>query len=783
LTESTQASPHPEDRRAAWRRGALAGLFATVAAALGVYAYAFAFTTFRLQDDEGYFILALRAYRSGHALYDRIDTIYGPFYFQATSAIFTLFSAPIDNVGARWFTIAAWLATSLVACRYVARATESFLAGIVAFALSFAVLASLVSGPLHPGGLDALLLASIALASLGFSANERATKALVACGALAAALTLSKLNAGAFALLAFAAIFARFSLRGRASVLVRFAVHAFACLLPFVLMRTRLGDAQFLRFALVVSLSLAPLCFLGRLAARERPSNRAPIDEGEEGDDVDDGDDSGYSEGSARDARLRILPFIIGAAFVTLAVIGIALFQGTTWSGLARSLVLGTLRFPGAPFVYAPEFAFGPELVLAIAAIPIVFCARARWMAWFGATGRALFELACGAAMIVLACGLPAAAMRALPLVWIAAVPRDDARGDIIPRTTLAWLVVLEALHAFPVAGNQAVLFAFLVPVAGSCVVCRALRDIPRLAAIAPAWRAVAAAALVLALAFLHPTFATAPVLAKQFRSAVPLELPGAESVRLSERRAAELQWVAKNLDRNATTFVGAPGLHSFYVWSRVAPPVPFFTNAWILFFDDSKQEELVRALLASPRPCVVRNRAAIEFWTGASLLADGPFSRMLERDFRAAGSVGEYELMLPRAAEADLVCSILPEPAPSALHARFAVDRVLRLALPPLNGVRIARVVLYDARRKLDVFDSSAPPEQSGVSLVDNHGDQVLRPGSLALVDLSLESSLYLIDPGASVEPSPDSALVRAYDEHGRVVARLLMPNGLRRP
>ncbi len=774
MTESTQASPHPEDRRAAWRRGALACLFATVVAALGVYAYAFAFTTFRLQDDEGYFILALRAYRSGHALYDRIDTIYGPFYFQAASAIFTLFSAPIDNIGARWFTIAAWLATSLVACRYVVRATESFFAGIVAFALSFAVLASLVSGPLHPGGLDALLLAAIALASLGFRANVRATKALVACGALAAALTLSKLNAGAFALLAFAAIFARFSLRGRTSALVRFAVHAFACLLPFVLMRTRFDDAQFVRFALVVSLSLAPLCFLGRLAARERTSTRAPIDVGDAGD---------VGEDRAHDARLRILPFIIGAAFVTLAVIGIALFQGTTWNGLVRSLVLGTLRFPGAPFVYAPEFAFGPELVLAIAAIPIVFCARARWMAWLGATGRALFELACGVAMIVLACGLPAAAMRALPLVWIAAVPRDDARGDIIPRTILAWLVVLEALHAFPVAGNQAVLFAFLVPVAGLCVACRALRDIPRLDAIAPARRAVAAAALVLALAFVHPTFAAAPVLAKQFRSAVSLELPGAESLRLPERRAAELQWVAKNLDRNATTFVGAPGLHSFYVWSRVAPPVPFFTNAWILFFDDSKQEELVRALLASPRPCVVRNRAAIEFWTGASLLADGPFSRALERELRSAGSVGEYELMLPRAAEADLVCSILPEPAPSALHARFAVDRVMRLAFPPLNGVRIARVVLHDARRKLDVFDSSAPPVQNGASLVDDHGDQVLRPGSLALVDVSLETSLYLIDPGATVETAPDSALVRAYDEHGRVVARLLMPSGVRRP
>jgi hypothetical protein len=717
------------------------------------YAYAFSFTTFRIQDDEGYFLLALRAYRAGQALYDRIDTVYGPFYFQATDAALRLAQAAIDSASARWFTIAAWICTSLFLCRHLTRATGSFLTGILAYFFSFSLLGPLVSGPMHPGALDVMLLSAVVIATLGLREEGKRTLPLLLTGALLALLTLSKLNAGAFGFFAFAALFARFGARGRSGAAMRAAVSLALCAAPLVLIGSRLGDVQFLRFALIVSLSIVPLCFVGRL------------------------------DQEARDA-LPLLPFLFGAVGASAMVIGVCLFQGTTWSGLWRSLVLGTLGFSSVPFAYAPQISLGAEVVLALAAVPVVFCARASWMAWFSVIHRALFELVCGFAILALSLDLPVNCTRALPLVWLVAVPRAESRADLVPRTILAWLVVLESLHAYPVAGNQTVLFAVLVPVAGLWIVHDAWRALPsparELLSRGPRkW--IAATAVLFALGYWHALPRSVPVLAKQFRAAVPLDLPGTPGLRLPERRVSEMQWVAKNLEQNGRVFLGAPGLHSFYFWTSLTPPVPFYTNAWLLFFDAPKQEELVNALLAADRPCIVRNRAAIEFWTGASRLADGPARRAIDREFRSAGAVGEYELLLPNAATPDLVLSILSEPAPSALRERLGIDRALRLSFPAMPGIRVTRVVARDTRRNLDLIDSSDPESARRAALVDARGEMLLRPGSGDFIDLSARSPIYWIESADGPDLAPELTLVRAYDASGLIVARLLVPSAAR--
>jgi hypothetical protein len=753
--------------RSRWVRAATWALLLAVVALSGWLAYAFSFTTFRFQDDEGYFLLALRAYRAGRTLYGDIDTIYGPFYFEAVGGFFGLAHIPLNNDTARWFVLGAWVLACAGLFYFVRRLTGSVFAGTLAYFLAFPILSPLASAPLHPGVLIVLLLALLVLLTLGLREPARRTRVLAACGALTAAITLSKLNAGALLLIAFAAFFGRFAPRTRAGTCLRTGAALGLPLLPFVLMAAKLGDRDFRAFAWIVSLSLVPFSFLSALDSEEHSS----LSTREE-----------HSPPPMRRERssLSICAYLWGGAASTSVVLGMCLFAGSTWNGLWQSLVVGTLHFSGTVFLLPPQFEVGAELAIALAAIPILLCARMRWMNWLRPEARALIKLAGGLTILVLGSGDLSNGMRALPLVWLVAVPGSTPKRDLEVRALFALLVVLLALHAYPVAGNQAVQFAYLLPAVGLVTVWDSFHELPlygRVALSRTGWRAMGATAAIAAIALFHPVRVQAPRLMKQLSRGVSLELKGAEALRLSERRTAELEWMAENLEHHGETLLGIPGLHSFYFWTSLVPPVPFYPNTWVLFYDDAEQAKLAAALLASKRPCIVRNRAAIRFWTGKDVLAEGPMARAVEREFQSAGAVGEYELLLPRSTAPDLVLSILREPLPLPLRDRFRTDSAYRLTFPAMPGAHVARIALADPSQNLDLFDSATNAAEKHASIVNARGEDLLRGGASEFIDLSTRSDIFLVLPMSISELRPESALVRAYDASGRVLARLLMP------
>src|SRR5204863_4951588 len=110
MAARTERSHDRDASRARWMRAGTIVLGLAVVVLSAAYAYAFLCITFRIQDDEGYFLLALRAYRAGQPLYDRIDTIYGPFYFQVVDLCARLLRLPLDNDGARLFVLGTWVA-------------------------------------------------------------------------------------------------------------------------------------------------------------------------------------------------------------------------------------------------------------------------------------------------------------------------------------------------------------------------------------------------------------------------------------------------------------------------------------------------------------------------------------------------------------------------------------------------------------------------------------------------------------------------------------------------
>jgi hypothetical protein len=731
-----------EASRVAWRVAPRAAVLLGILAMAAVFGYAYLFTTFRLNDDQGYFLLALRAYHGGAALYDQIATIYGPFYFEITDGVFRLFHAAYDDDAARYYNLAIWILSALAVSRYVERVTHNLAASALACFLACFLMRDLGGCPLHPDALIVLLTALCALASVGLADPATEKRALLACGALTAALSLTKLNAGAFAVLAFATYFVRFSARSRTIVWRSIASAVLLALFPFALMARELGDPRIRELAVTIAFALVPLALLPLLDRGERSSP-------------------------------RIRWYLAGAFALTFAVLSVCWLRGTSSSGLWGTLIVGTIRFPGS-FVIPPQYAWGAEILVAAAAVPIFFL-RSRTSDGL----RALVKLAGGLTVLALCISSTLECFRALPLVWLVALPSNGARRSLDTRALLALLVVLESAHSYPIAAAQAIPFACLMPAVGAITVCDAWHDLPerwRSLASRTRWRWLGAVGTVGVLASFHSLRTTAPILVKQFEKSVPLELPGAESLRLYERRAAECQWVAANLRQNGDTFLAIPGLHSFYNWSSLVPPLAFYPNTWVIFYDDAREEDLVRALSASDHPCVLRDRAMIEFWTGKRDLRDGPVARLVRSSFRSAGIAGDYEILLPNSARADLVLSVSSEPAPSALRDRFAIDRAWRLSFPDLPGTRIARVVVRDTQRNRDLFDSDAPRPSDRVRLVNERGDDLLCDGART-IDLSSRSHVFMLGPTPSFALDAESALVRAYDEKGTVVARLLVP------
>jgi hypothetical protein len=729
-------------------RAASLALFIALVLATGWVARELLFVTFRLPDDEGYFLLALRARRAGAALYDDVDTVYGPFYFQLADVLSRVLHAPFDNVSARWFVLVLWIGAGVCVALYVARVTRSLSAAALAYFLSWFLMRELAGIPPHPTALVVGLLALLALATLGISDPARSGRAFFACGALTAALALTKLNAGVYALLAFALCFAEFAPRTRAAAALHALLAVLAVLFPFLLMQPLLGDPRVQELACTVSLSLAPLVLL-----------RAPDSESR--------------------SPPRIGLYLGGGAVVTLLVLGVCVVQGTHPVALWRSLVLGTLHFPGA-FVVPPRIERGVEILVAGAALPMFLLARSPRTPGARADRRILLKLAGGVAILALCLSSAAECLRALPLVWLVAVDGTSARRASDSRVLLALLVVFEALHGYPIAGSQAVPFAFLVPIIGLVTVIDAWRELPerwRSPFAHASWRRSFAAAALLALAWFHALRTNAPILARQISKSIPSELPGAQSVRMYERRAAECQWATANVRRNGATLFTAPGMHSFNVWSSLGTPVAFYPNTWILFYDARQEEELARALTASERPCVLRDSALIEFWTGRRELRDGALSRVLEREFVTVAAVGDLELMLPSSAHADLVLSVFDERAPPGVRERFGIDRVLRLSFPVLDGASVQRITVVDTLRNAVVADSSADAAELRACVVDADGECLLRAGSSGAIDLSRERPVFLITPERKLTFDARWNLVRAYDASGKVVARLLAP------
>jgi len=174
-------------------------------------------------------------------------------------------------------------------------------------------------------------------------------------------------------------------------------------------------------------------------------------------------------------------------------------------------------------------------------------------------------------------------------------------------------------LHAYPVARSQVQWGAFLLVAVGAICVFDGLRLLGRekLLTFVPA-------ALLLLVAI--PVVTTLTSSRRAYLVNEALALPGAHHVRLPPEQASKLRGVVRMLqERGCETYIGAPGMGSFYFWIRRDPPTGLNGTRWGYLFDRAMQEKVVRDLERVDRLCVVERGRIIAIWAQDSPVHPSP--------------------------------------------------------------------------------------------------------------------------------------------------------------
>jgi hypothetical protein len=599
-------------------RAALA--FAAVTLILVPVAYVSMFSSFKAYDDEGYFLLTLRGYVSGLALFTQLVTYYGPFFYEIMGGFFKLTGIAITTDSGRLLTLVIWLLAALAGGLVAYGLTRSVLLALGSQLLTFNLLAALTNEPMQTGGLLSLLLISLTLMAAHRSGKPRATAGLI--GVLVAAACLVKINVGAFA--AMAVVFALTgSMAGRWRRVLLPATGLILSVAPLALMHTLLDRPWVIDFALAVTFAAIALTIAVMAAGPKRLPAPAP------------------------------LLMIASGAVVAIAVVGVAMLGGTQLSDLANSLVVVAYRQP--LFYVLPLNAklwvviwAGASVALAVVVVGIRTGLSA------SPALSALARIAVGG--LTWGCVLlqPSALLiLAVPIVWVAALaPRDDSDSptDGYARLLLPALAVMESLQAYPVAGTQLSIASLaLVPV-GAITLNDGIRQLRACAAgrsrlrLIRAAESVAPAALFVSLAasmlWAFPAIAS-------FEAGRPLALPGAERLRVAPQQQIALRALSTSLSRDCTSFITMPGMPSLYIWTGQNAPAFLYDSAWIYVLDAAQQQSIVDQIRSVPGMCVVRNQAVVDFWAEGRPVPSRPLVDFIDTNFVDAGSYGDYELLV----------------------------------------------------------------------------------------------------------------------------------------
>ncbi len=381
-------------------------------------------------DDEGYVLWSLQSYFKEGGLYATVYSQYGPFIYALYHGIHTVFGLTFDSETGRWLTLFYWVGTSALTGWFTWRQTRSAIMAGGAISLTFGSLLVITSEPIHPGGLLTFLSAIGGVG--GAIAMERRDhrQFAVICGLVGAAMLLTKINVGAFFLIAAGSWMAMNSPNLKFSRGCLWLSAIGSLLVPYWLMQKLWPDPWVATFALIFSLSALSLLLL-------------------------------FKDTKIPTMGWKSWPIFVGTSgLMTAIVVGIISSRGTSLQELWHGIVTAPL---GQPVVYAHAINW-PQFIpwLSVGLFIVVLLAQARHPAWFAHVIVATRLLMVIGFFIqtygtIQNPGTSYTFLYGLPFVWLMLVPlhQHSNTPEKPARLWLGWVFIWQTLHAYPVAGSQ----------------------------------------------------------------------------------------------------------------------------------------------------------------------------------------------------------------------------------------------------------------------------------------------------------------------------------------
>jgi hypothetical protein len=616
-------------------------VYAGVAMAAAIAAYYAIFTNFAPYDDEGTLLVTVQAFAHGEVLYRDVYTPYGPFYYELFGGLFALTGKAVTTDASRSIVVVLWVATSLLYGVSVQRLTGRLALGAAGMIAAFAPLVVLANEPMHPQVLCVLLLGGITLLTVLGSARNPARWGAVT-GALLAALVLTKLNLGAYAVAAavLAAVLTLEPLRSRAWI--RWPVVAAVVAMPILVSARDFGQEWVRNLAAVEVLAMAAIVVAAwRLGERAR------------------------EEGLAR----WLLGGVVGFAAAFVAIMVAILLTGSSLSDVYDGMVTEALRVREVNMTPLPSTPAAIDWAIASLAVAFLAVRLRRPEAGLPSAWDGGLRILAGvviwltiARIVPVALNPSSQNQLSIPavLAWIAVLPPSAAAESQFKRFLrifLPALAVAQALQVYPVAGSQMGIAALtFVPVGALCIADglavlgawsaeRGREGLERFGVIATV--VLVAFALDLGVnAIARPGINSI----SNYRHDTALPFPGATALHLP---ADQVQQYAAMVDalheHGCTDFIGYPNINSMYLWSGIEPPPPAAPGVWLEALDSERQQRIVNELRASKLPCVVRSEARAALWLSGREVPDRPLVRYIFSDFKPVETVGEFEFLLPK--------------------------------------------------------------------------------------------------------------------------------------
>lgn len=593
------------------------------------------FSVIASYDDEGYMLTALKSFIHRGGLYNDTFSQYGPFYYEFWGGLFSIFGIPVTHDAGRTITTIVWVASAFGLGLVAWRLTRSLLLGLGTEIVAYFTLGVMVNEPMHPGGSVALLLVVI-LAIACFVGRRRSLVAMYLLGIAVAALILTKINVGGFALISLALACAVTYPVLLSRRWVRPLVETVFVATPILLTASKFGEGWAVHYGFHVA--IAALAVVIVLRARNN-ADRPWADE--------------------------LWGLAIGLVAFAVLVLIVIVATGTTISGLWEGLISLPLNQGNA---FTLPLQMGNQIWVFDGIALLLACGY--WAlrrrrpdgdlgpGWVAVISLLSITVGVEMALSLLNKTFPATQLdfsgnefAALAFTWVALIPlgREDPRVAFA-RLFLPLLATLQALHAFPVAGSQTGWSVFLLAAVAALCVGNGVRGfatvveggLERWTAIAGAAVIAVIAAQFLLVANLEDSFDYERA---SYAGRERLDLPGSHTIRLAPEEDNTLVGVTDALDENCGAFLTEPGLGSFYLWTEKEPPTGLFATAWPNLFDDELQDRVIEETKDIKGLCLLRNIGQAETWSFGPV-PKGPLIEYLEEGFQPVTAVGAYEIL-----------------------------------------------------------------------------------------------------------------------------------------